>query len=497
MTVSDAVYSLADYAVSKGLASPCDKVYIVNSILSIMELDSIPPQGKVEKSGLTEILKVLGDDAVGRGIISQDTVTRRDLFDTKLMGAVTPWPSYIIEKFFSLPPKEATDWFYALSKDCNYIRTDRIKKNIYWQTQTEYAKMEITINLSKPEKDPRDIAAAAKASSAGYPKCLLCHENEGYAGNLAHPARQNLRLIPFKLCGEDWFMQYSPYSYYNEHCILLNGEHVPMTVSKRSMRRLAEFVTLMPHYFIGSNADLPIVGGSILSHDHFQGGRHVFPMEAAEEKLQLGIDKKGVVGSAIVNWPMSVIRLRSDDRDRLVDVAGAVLESWRGYSDAAAGIIAMDDMGPHNTVTPIFRRRGKLYEADLVLRNNRTDALHPTGIFHPHADKHHIKKENIGLIEVMGLAILPARLKDELRILREAMLTGKDISADERIASHAEWADGILSRRSDFCVENAEEILRQEVGKVFTHVLEDAGVYKHTPDGLESFKKFANSIGGF
>ncbi len=493
MNITTAVFALTDYALKKGLIQSCDETYILNSLAYAAGLDSLPPREHFDYP-LQEILQSFDDHAAEAGLIEQNTVSRRELYDTMIMGIVTPMPHEVVAKFQSLPSEQATDYFYNLAIDTNYIRMDAVKRNVYWTTPTEYGDIEITVNLSKPEKDPRDIAAAGKAKASGYPKCLLCRENEGFAGTISHPARQNIRLIPLKLSGEDWFLQYSPYVYYNEHCIVLNSQHVPMQVSRRSFERLADFVTRFPHYFIGSNADLPIVGGSILSHDHFQGGRHTFAMANASPAVALSLDPKGIVSSCIVKWPMSVIRLRSADKDRLIDLATAVLDAWRSYTDTEANVIAQDEQGLHNTITPIFRRRGDDYECDLVLRNNRTSDEYPMGIYHPHAAKHHIKKENIGLIEVMGLAILPARLKTELAAVRDGLLSGRDLYADEATKSHADWAYECVAKRADFNSETADEIIRQEVGRVFAEVLADAGVYKQDKAGIEAFVRFTDSV---
>lgn len=494
MDIYTAIRALTDYAISKKLIESSDEAFVINSLLDAAGLDGMQEPSDTNGYSLTQILDAFCDHAVQKGIIEQDTIARRDLYDTRIMGIVTPRPSQVINTFASLPPREATDMFYRMSIDTNYIRYDRIAKNEYWLADTEYGKLEITVNLSKPEKDPRDIAAAGKAVASGYPKCLLCRENEGYRGTLSHPARQNIRLIPLTLQGEQWFMQYSPYVYYNEHCIVLCGEHRPMKVNKASIGRLADFVTLFPHYFIGSNADLPIVGGSILSHDHFQGGNHRFAMDGAECEIKLDIDSSNTVSAEIIKWPMSVIRLRSFDKDAIVDAATKILDLWRGWSDGKADIIAHDETGDHNTVTPVFRRRGDEYECDVVLRNNRVTAEYPMGLFHPHPEKHHIKKENIGLIEVMGLAILPARLHTEMQKLSEMMLSGADLRQCSQTAQHADWAEGILRRRNDINEKNIDGILKQEIGNVFAEVLEDAGVFKCDTKGREAFMRFASEI---
>ncbi len=494
MDIYTAIRALTDYALEKNLIEQSDETFVINSLLDAAGLNAMQQPSVTGKYALTEILNAFCDHAVECGIIEQDTVSRRDLYDTRIMGIITPRPSEVIRRFASLPSNEATDMFYNMSIDTNYIRNDRISKNKYWTTDTEYGSLEITVNLSKPEKDPRDIAAAGKAVASGYPRCLLCPENEGYAGNISHPARQNIRLIPLKLAGEKWFMQYSPYVYYNEHCIVLCGEHRPMKVDKNSLMRLADFVTLFPHYFIGSNADLPIVGGSILSHDHFQGGRHRFAMDDAESEITLDIDAGGTVKAEIIKWPLSVIRLKSFDKDAIVSAGAKILDLWRDWSDVDAGIIAHDINGDHNTVTPVFRRRGDEYECDIVLRNNLTTPEYPMGVFHPHPEKHHIKKENIGLIEVMGLAILPARLDGEMQKLGELMLSGGDPRREVQTALHADWAEDIMRRYSNLGADNIDAVLKHEIGSVFASVLEDAGVFKCDKNGREAFMRFASGI---
>ncbi len=495
MKVCDRIAALADYGVEHGLIQREDRVYIINSLLSALGLSDFAPQGESCPEELEGLLADILDDAAERGIIGQG-VTERDLLDTRLMGILTPRPSQVIDKFrelYKASPKAATDWYYKFSGDTDYIRRYRIKKDLRWVTETEYGALDITINLSKPEKDPKAIAAARLAKPAGYPKCQLCAEAEGYAGRMDYPARQNHRIIPIKLRGEDWFFQYSPYVYYNEHCIALNKEHVPMKISRESFERLLDFVTLFPHYFIGSNADLPIVGGSILSHDHFQGGCYEFPMERAESERAVTLRGFEDVKASIVKWPLSVLRLRCKDRLRLTDAAERVLNSWRDYSDEDAMIFAETEGERHNTVTPIARRRGEDFELDLVLRNNLTTAEHPLGLYHPHAELHHIKKENIGLIEVMGLAVLPARLKTELKALEKAILTGTDLRADPDTEKHAQWAAELMAKY-DFTAENAEDILHYEVGQVFKQVLEHAGVFRCSDEGRRAFMKFIESI---
>ena len=486
--------ALVRYGIGCGLIEQADACYVKNRLLEILRLDEAPAEEEIH-AALPELLAALTDDAVQRGLTG-GSVTERDLFDTKLMGALTPYPHEVRAEFarrYAVSPEAATDWFYRFSQDTNYIRRDRIAKDLKWKYASPYGALDITINLSKPEKDPRDIAAAKAAPQSGYPRCLLCAENEGYAGRGNHPARQNHRILPLTLDGSQWYLQYSPYVYYNEHCIALNAEHRPMHIDGVTFRRLLDFVTIFPHYFIGSNADLPIVGGSILSHDHFQGGRYRFAMEEAPVEREVRFADFPAVRAGVVRWPMSVIRLTSADRAQLLALAERILARWRGYSDPAAGVLAETDGVPHNTITPIARRRGTDYELDLVLRCNITTPELPLGVFHPHPELHHIKKENIGLIEVMGLAVLPARLKKELEGVRTAILTGADLRQDETLGKHADWVDE-LRQRYDFTPENTEDILRQEVGAVFTRVLEDAGVFKRNDAGQRAFGRFLAAI---
>ena len=494
MKMNESIFGLVDYAVRCELIEEDDRLWALNRLLEVMGLDGVEP-ATASGAPLHVLLETLTEDAVARGVC-EDNQVARDLFDTRLMGVLTPAPREVREQFRELyreSPWQATDWFYKFSQDTNYIRRDRIAKDQKWVYEGKYGALDITINLSKPEKDPRAIAAAKLAPQSGYPKCQLCPENEGYAGRMNHPARQNHRIIPLSLSGESWYFQYSPYVYYNEHCICLNAAHVPMTICRECFEKLLDVVTLLPHYFVGSNADLPIVGGSILSHEHFQGGHYVFAMERAKIATPLTFRGFEDVEAGIVNWPMSVIRLRAADRKRLAALAEKILTCWRGYSDAEAFIFAETDGEPHNTITPIARRRGDAFEMDLVLRNNITTPEHPLGVYHPHAKLHHIKKENIGLIEVMGLAVLPSRLKGELAALREAILSGSDIRADETLAKHADWVDELKTRHT-FTVENTEQILRQEVGAVFEQVLEDAGVYKTDKAGREAFLRFVQAV---
>ena len=493
--IYDEIGALVAYGLEKGLIEEADAVWARNRMLDILSLDAYEPAGEKPGETLEEILKAILDDAAARGVIDGG-ITSRDLMDTRLMGVLTPRPSEVIGRFRDLyaeDPKAATDWYYALSCDMDYIRRYRIAKDRKWKAETEYGELDVTINLSKPEKDPRAIAAARSAKPSGYPKCQLCREAEGYAGRADYPARENHRLIPIKLAGEDWFLQYSPYVYYNEHCIALCAEHRPMKIDRAAFRRLLDFVTLFPHYFIGSNADLPIVGGSILSHDHFQGGNYEFAMARADVETPLHFPGFDDVEAGIVRWPMSVIRLRCADRERLEELADRILTAWRGYSDESALIYAETDGEKHNTITPIARRRGEDYELDLVLRNNLTTEEHPLGLFHPHAELHHIKKENIGLIEVMGLAVLPARLKNELGELSRRLANGEDLTASELTEKHAPWAEE-LKKRHLFTPDNADEIIRKEVGEVFKTVLEHAGVFKRDAAGREAFLRFAESV---
>ena len=495
MKIETLIESLVSYAMNKGLALPEDHTVLLNKLLEALSLDSYEPSDEPQSEDLEEILAGLLDYACNKGLC-EDNVTARDLFDTKLMGILTPMPREVIAIFrelYSQDPVKATDWYYQFSCDTDYIRRYRIEKDMRWKFQSPYGPMDITINLSKPEKDPKAIAAAKLAPQSGYPKCQLCTENEGYAGRMNHPARQNHRVIPITVAGADWCLQYSPYVYYNEHCIVFNKEHIPMKIDRSAFQKLLSFVALFPHYFVGSNADLPIVGGSILSHEHFQGGHYTFAMETAPIEKAVSFPGYEDVKAGIVAWPMSVIRLTSADPDRLTDLADKILTAWRGYSDEEADILAFTGDEPHNTITPIARRRGEDFELDLVLRNNRTTAEHPLGLFHPHADKHHIKKENIGLIEVMGLAVLPSRLKKELNDLQDAILAGKDLAGDEVLGKHADWVAEIKTRAA-FTPENAMDILLEETGRVFSQVLEDAGVYKCTPEGRAAFLRFIESV---
>ena len=495
MKIETLLESLISYAMNKGLALPEDHTVLLNKLLEALKIDSYEPSEELLTEDLEEILGGILDYACSQGLC-EDDVTSRDLFDTKIMGILTPMPREVIAIFNELyqqDPVKATDWYYRFSCDTDYIRRYRIKKDMRWKYRSPYGLMDITINLSKPEKDPKAIAAAKLAPQSGYPTCQLCPENEGYAGRMNHPARQNHRIIPIEVAGEDWCLQYSPYVYYNEHCIVFNKEHIPMKIDRSAFRKLLSFVEKFPHYFVGSNADLPIVGGSILSHEHFQGGHYTFAMEEAPVEQAVTFPGFEDVAAGIVAWPMSVIRITGADPVRLTDLADKILTAWRGYSDESAQILAFTGTEPHNTITPIARRRGENYELDLVLRNNRTTDEHPLGLFHPHSDKHHIKKENIGLIEVMGLAVLPSRLKKELSDLAEAVLAGKDIAADPVLGKHAQWVAEIQNRII-FTPENTLDVLLEETGKVFSAVLEDAGVYKCTPEGRKAFLRFIETV---
>ena len=494
--LSEQIAALVQYGISSGLLPECEKIYTTNLLLDLFREDEYTEPETVPEESLENILKHLLDEACRRGII-EDSITYRDLFDTKIMNCLTPRPSQVQQTFwqkYQESPKAATDYFYKLSQDSDYIRRYRVCKDQKWKVDSEYGEIDITINLSKPEKDPKAIAAARNSKTAAYPKCQLCMENEGYAGRVNHPARENHRIIPITINGSRWGFQYSPYVYYNEHCIVLNGEHVPMKIDRAAFMKLFDFVRQFPHYFLGSNADLPIVGGSILSHDHFQGGNYTFAMAKAPIEIPVTIPGYEDVESGILKWPLSVLRIRHKDPERLIDLADHVLQEWRNYTDADAFIFAETDGEPHNTITPIARRKGDMYELDLTLRNNITTEEHPLGVFHPHAELHHIKKENIGLIEVMGLAVLPSRLKAEMAELKKFILAGKDPASDETLAKHADWVKAFLPRYSSVTEENIEHILQQEIGKVFVKVLEDAGVYKCTKEGREAFLKFVRTL---
>ncbi len=490
------IKKLVKYGIKTGLMPECERIYATNLLLDLFgETGYDDSDITGETLVLEDILKALLDEACERGII-EDSIAYRDLFDTKIMNCLMPRPAQVRETFakkYEVSPKEATEYFYKLSQDSDYIRTYRVKKDRKWTVDSPYGVIDITINLSKPEKDPKAIAAAKDAPQSNYPKCQLCVENEGYAGHLNHPARENHRIIPIVVNDSPWAFQYSPYVYYNEHCIVFNGEHTPMKIERATFVKLFDFVKLFPHYFLGSNADLPIVGGSILSHDHFQGGHYTFAMAKAPIEQSVTIPGYEDVEAGIVKWPLSVLRLRAKDTERIIDLATHVLEKWRGYTDVDAFIFAGTDGEPHNTITPIARKVGDIYELDLALRNNITTKEHPLGVYHPHAERHNIKKENIGLIEVMGLAVLPARLKGEMEILADYLVSGKDIRSNEQIEKHADWV-ATFCDNYEITEENVIGILEQEIGKVFVNVLEDAGVFKCTPEGREAFCRFIKTL---
>ena len=487
------IKKLVQYGINTGLLPECERIYATNLLLDLFQENNYEDCDITqEEIILEEVLKVLLDEACARGII-EDSIVYRDLFDTKMMNCLMPRPSQVRSEFakrYEVSPELATDYFYKLSQDCDYIRRYRVCKDRKWKVESPYGKIDITINLSKPEKDPKAIAAAKYAKASSYPKCLLCVENEGYAGHVNHPARENHRIIPITVNGSAWGFQYSPYVYYNEHCIVFNGEHTPMKIEKATFVKLFDFVKLFPHYFLGSNADLPIVGGSILSHDHFQGGNYTFAMATAPVEKMFEIKGYEDVEVGIVKWPMSVLRLRGADETRLIDLGAHILDVWREYTDESAFVYAETDGEPHNTITPIARKVEDVFELDLVLRNNITTEEHPLGVYHPHAEWHNIKKENIGLIEVMGLAVLPSRLKEEMEILAEYLVEGKEISSHEKIKKHAAWVAGFIPKHDVVTAENVIGILEEEIGIVFTHVLEDAGVFKCTEEGRAAFEKF-------
>ncbi len=487
---------LINYALEKGLIKEDDKIYVRNMLLDILNLDEYEEVTEKEEKSLEEILENILDFAVSTKLID-DSVTSKDLLDTKIMGALTPMPSSVREKFSALykkSPESATEYFYKLSCDTDYIRTYRVEKDEKWKADTEFGEMDITINLSKPEKDPKEIAAQKLLKQSAYPKCMLCKENEGYKGRANHPARQNLRLIPVTINNENWFFQYSPYVYYNEHCIVFKGEHEPMKIDRSSFVKLLDFVHAYPHYFVGSNADLPIVGGSILSHDHFQGGKYTFAMMKAESEISLDFKGFDDVSASIVKWPMSTIRLEAKDRSELIDLSEKILKVWRNYSDESAFVFSHTDGEAHNTITPIACKSGELYRLDLVLRNNITTKEHPLGVYHPHGELHHIKKENIGLIEVMGLAVLPSRLKNEMKELSDILINKEEIKINSPLSLHATWANMIKEKYKDINTENVDSILKFEIGLVFEKVLTHAGVFKCTKEGRAAFLKFINAV---
>ena len=491
------IKKLVEYGIRTGLTSECERIYTTNLLLELFKEDDYEDVSiEGEELDLEQILKELLDEAVARGLV-EDSVVFRDLFDTKLMNCLLPRPAQVQKTFweeYEKSPEAATAFFYKFSQDSDYIRRYRVKKDMKWKVDSPYGEIDITINLSKPEKDPKAIAAAGAAKASSYPKCQLCMENEGYAGRANHPARETHRIIPITINDSKWGFQYSPYVYYNEHCIVFNGQHVPMKIDRNAFIKLFDFVKQFPHYFLGSNADLPIVGGSILSHDHFQGGNYTFAMAKAPIEIPVTIPGYEDVEAGIVKWPLSVLRIRHADEKRLIDLADHVLQAWRGYTDEEAFIFAETEGTPHNTITPIARKKGDMYELDLTLRNNITTEEHPLGVYHPHAQYHNIKKENIGLIEVMGLAVLPSRLKEELEILADYMVEGGDIRSNEKIAKHADWVDSFLPKYDSITRDNVMDILKEETGIVFTHVLEDAGVYKCTEDGRKAFMRFVETL---
>lgn len=502
--IYDLIKKLTAYALARNLIPAQDTVFCLNRVFALLKLPgdaaAFPSEGDVaavreNPSCLEGILRGILDDACERNLVAENTTAYRDLFDTEVMACYTPPPSQVGARFSALcasgSSKAATDWFYAFSKGTDYIREYRIAKDIKWTVETDYGTLDITINLSKPEKDPKAIAAAKTQAKVSYPKCQLCVENEGYAGRLDHPARGNHRIIPITILGEPWGFQYSPYVYYNEHCIVLNKAHVPMVIDKAVFAKLFDFVRQFPHYIVGSNADLPIVGGSILAHEHFQGGNYEFPMARAAVERSFKLTGFPGVSAGVLKWPMSVIRIQGTDCAELTEAASRILDAWRVYTDSEAFVFAETDGVPHNTITPIARRRGDLFELDLALRNNITTEAHPLGVYHPHAELHHIKKENIGLIEVMGLAILPARLKAEMDAVAAGILSGRDLKADELTAKHADWAAGFASECTG---ENVREILNREIGLTFEKVLHDAGVFKRTPEGSAAFDRFTATL---
>ena len=497
--INEAIKNLVLYGVENGLIQKTDIVYTINKILEVLQLDDYENVTCEREENLEKILEPMLDYAIDKGLIEENSVVYRDLFDTKIMGCIMPAPSVIISEFWKKyedTPSSATDYFYKFSMDSDYIRRYRVSKDIRWIKPSIYGEIDMSINLSKPEKDPKAIAAARFIKSSGYPKCLLCRESEGYAGRLNYPARQNHRIIPLKMNGGDWGFQYSPYVYYNEHCIVLNYKHIPMSIGRQTFENLFAFIRQFPKYFVGSNADLPIVGGSILTHDHYQGGCYQFAMEKAQVEEEFTIKGFAGVMAGIVKWPLSVIRLRSSDCDKLIELATHILKKWRGYTDEAAFVYAQTNGEQHNTITPIARMQGTEYELDLAMRNNITTEKYPLGVYHPHEQYHHIKKENIGLIEVMGLAILPSRLKDELEILSDYILSGNiaEIRNDSAVEKHFEWVNEWISDYKEINEDNIMDILKKETGNVFVKVLEDAGVYKCTSEGREAFKRFIKTL---
>lgn len=500
MELSKSISILTDYAVKRGLIGDLDKIWARNTMLGVLGIDDFNESFSDESSDGLEIHEILNEIleyAVKNNII-EDSIVYKDLLDTRLMGIITPRPSEVAAGVFSAykayGAKTAADMFYEFCKTVNYIRTDRIKKDLKWITKTDYGDIDITINLSKPEKDPKAIAAALNAKNSSYPKCQLCPENTGYFGRVNHPARENIRILPITLNNENWYVQYSPYSYYNEHCIVFNETHSPMVINKSTFLKLFDFVSLVPHYFVGSNADLPIVGGSILTHEHFQGGNYSFAMARSPVETTLYFDGFDDVKAGIVKWPMSVIRLTAENPESLAELSDKILKKWRGYTDEEANIYAFTDNTPHNTITPIVRMADEKYQIDLVLRNNRTSEKYPDGIYHPHKEYHNLKKENIGLIEVMGLAVLPSRLKNEIKLLKDAMLSNKKISDIPEISKHSDWAKKILEKHSEFSSETAEDIIKEEIGIVFLKILEQCGVFERTETGKKQFLRFVEKV---
>lgn len=499
------IEKLLKFALKKEMISKWDVIPSRNALLDLLKVDA-PFEDEVEEVVEDTPVKILNnilDYAAENKLIEENTATYRDLLDARIMGLLMPRQGEVIKKFNDIAEKksleDATNWFYDLSKSSNYIMTERIAKNLYWLAETEYGNLEITVNLSKPEKDPKEIAKAKLVKQSSYPKCLLCIDNVGYAGRLNHPARQNHRVIPLELQGKEWFIQYSPYVYYNEHCIVFKGEHSPMKLGRDALERLVEFTDKFPHYFIGSNADLPIVGGSILTHDHYQGGRHVFPMEKAKVEKKYKSEKFKDVEIGTVKWPMTVIRLKSKDKISLVDAAMEIFEAWKVYSDEENEVLAFTGDTPHNTVTPIARRKDSDFELDIVLRNNRTSEEYPDGIFHPHKELHHIKKENIGLIEVMGLAVLPGRLERELEkiakiIADETSYDKESALLDNDLNKHVDWIEEMLKENNNMNLEDARSYVKKEVGRIFSRVLEDAGVFKRNKEGQAALDKFIRSV---
>ncbi|AYA74686.1 UDP-glucose--hexose-1-phosphate uridylyltransferase [Bacillus sp. Y1] len=495
MEIYDLIQSLLDQSMECEMIEREDEIYARNQLMSLLQLADYPEKMEgVKGASIPDVLEQIVQYAFEKGIVGILDADK-EIFSSKLMNVLVQRPSDVNRRFYrhyEKDPTSATEYFYQLSQNSNYIQTKSIAKNISYKTDTPYGELDITINLSKPEKDPKQIALEKeKKQDVQYPKCLLCEENEGYVGRVGHPARSNHRMIRLELEDEPWYLQYSPYVYYNEHCIVLSKEHRDMKISRKGFERLLSFVEKFPHYFVGSNADLPIVGGSILTHDHYQGGNYEFAMARADEEYSFRMKEFSHVSAATVKWPMSVIRLRSRNKEELIQAADYILTNWKGYSDEKVDIYAYSGDTPHNTITPIARMREGQFELDLVLRNNRTSEKHPLGIFHPHSDVHHIKKENIGLIEVMGLAVLPARLKEELEEVKVYLLGRSDLVKDY----HLTWAEELMNKyETEWSDDTAEEILRREVGLKFQRVLEDAGVFKRDTEGQVAFRRFCESL---